>query len=205
MDIRFITTEDASRIAALHVKYVNKGFVSSLGPEFVQLLYESLASSPHSFGFIAVDDGEIKGYISCADDIGKIYKLILMKHFFKLVWVLLPHLFKWKTLKDIWQTLFYPHKQSHASAVVEILAIVVIEDCQGLGLGRKLVAQAIDKAIAHGADKIAVMVDEPLPANVFYKHLGFEQTSQYYCHGHLANIYEKKCEEPSLFSTPIPI
>ncbi len=50
MDIRFITTEDASRIAALHVKGINTGFIISLGLDFVTALYESIAEEQDKMG-----------------------------------------------------------------------------------------------------------------------------------------------------------
>ncbi len=58
-------------IARLHAEYIKTGFLSSLGKDFLGLLYESVVSSNHAFCIVAKDGDKVIGFISGTTDIGK--------------------------------------------------------------------------------------------------------------------------------------
>lgn len=41
------------QVASLHISGIPTGFISSLGQEFVAVLYEAVAEDKNSFGFVA--------------------------------------------------------------------------------------------------------------------------------------------------------
>jgi len=59
MKFRPITSLDVSAVAALHIEGIKTGFISSLGVDFVMALYESIAQSRTSFGFVARGNGKL--------------------------------------------------------------------------------------------------------------------------------------------------
>ncbi len=192
-NIRFCTlkAEHAKKIARLHSLGVPEGFISSLGEEFIGYIYEGVASSGTGFGFVAVKDGEVIGFICCAESVSSIYKYILKKHFFRLVFVILPKMFRFCNVRNAIETLLYPSRAGSSLPSVEILAIVVEEKARNRGIGQILVERAINESVKRGVGKMKVMVGEPLAANLFYAHLGFQLVGRYRHHGHLANAYVK--------------
>jgi ribosomal protein S18 acetylase RimI-like enzyme len=101
-------------------------------------VYEGVATSSTGFSFVAVKDGEVIGFISCAESMGSIYKYILKEHFFKLVFMILPKMFRFCNIKNAIETLLYPSRSGNGLSSVEILAIVVNEGARNKGIGQIL-------------------------------------------------------------------
>lgn len=68
--------------------------------------------------------------------------------------------------------------------------LYVVPDRRGQGLGRALMAAALETARARGADFMDIGVDEPdLPARTLYESLGFTNRND---HGDLMFVYERE-------------
>ncbi|MHC4154173.1 MAG: GNAT family N-acetyltransferase [Planctomycetota bacterium] len=184
-----LRTEHIPQVARLHTEGISAGYISSLGEKFAEYVYAGIVTSGESFGFVAVEDGRVIGFITCADSVISIYKHILRNHFLKLFLAILPRLFRLSSLRNVLETLFYPSRVQKDLNCVEIVAIVVDEPWRGRGIGRSLIHKAVDETLRRGIGKIRVMVGDPLPANEFYKRLGFELVGQYRQHAHLTNLY----------------
>ena len=52
----------ASLVANLHISGIPAGFISSLGIDFVTVLYEAIAEDENSFGFVAFSTNLSKLY-----------------------------------------------------------------------------------------------------------------------------------------------
>ncbi|MHC4602613.1 MAG: hypothetical protein ACYS6W_04685 [Planctomycetota bacterium] len=61
MKLRAITSLDVTAVAALHIEGITAGFISSLGIDFVGALYEAIAKSKCSFGFVAQEQDKVIG------------------------------------------------------------------------------------------------------------------------------------------------
>ena len=164
MKFRPLTFFDASAVATLHIEGITAGFISSLGKEFVEYLYEGIVASSQAFGFVAIEDDRVIGFITCVKSVTSIYKYILRNHFFKLVLAILPKLLRLSNVKDVIETLFYPRGAGKDLNCAEIVAIVVDGRWRGKGVGRSLILKAVDETGRRGMEKIKVMVGEPLSA-----------------------------------------
>jgi len=71
----------ASQVAQLHVDGIPSDFISSLGVGFVKALYEAIANAENSFGFIAIEDGKVLGFIAFTTNLKKLYKSISQERF----------------------------------------------------------------------------------------------------------------------------
>lgn len=49
--IEALTSQQTADVAALHIKGISTGFISSLGTDFVTALYEAIIQGTVSFGF----------------------------------------------------------------------------------------------------------------------------------------------------------
>lgn len=189
-----ITSEHISGIAYLHIHGIFEGFISSLGEKFVSSLYRGIIESEQAFGFVAVQDGQVLGFICCAESVGKVYKQVLKKHFFQLGVAFLPKIFCWRFWKNALETLCYPAKaQGHDDLPsAEVLSIVVDDKAQGLGVGRLLMEAAFEEFKKRNIPEIKVMVGDGLRANEFYKKMGFASARQMLQHGKPMNAYVRK-------------
>ena len=55
--------EHAEQVAAVHIKCIDTGFISSLGIKFVTSMYEAIALSDSSFGYVAQQNNEVVGLL----------------------------------------------------------------------------------------------------------------------------------------------
>jgi len=79
MLIRELSIKDANAVAALHISGISTGFISSLGQDFVAALYEAIAESEYSFGFVAVENDKVLGFVAFTTDLNSLYKSIMVK------------------------------------------------------------------------------------------------------------------------------
>jgi ribosomal protein S18 acetylase RimI-like enzyme len=187
--ITMLAPEHIEQVARLHVRGINKGFISSLGETFVRRLYQAIVESERAFGFVAIVDGKVAGFVSCAESVGSVYKHVLKKHFVKCLWTILPKMLCPRNVKHALETLFYPKTISSGFPPAEILAVVVSEYARGAGIGKTLIRSSLDEFRKRKIPKVKVMVGCQLPANTFYAKLGFELAGQYQHHGYMLNVY----------------
>jgi len=182
-------SEHVSEVAQLHIEGIKEAFISSLGSRFVCHLYQAILESDKVFGFVAVRDGKVLGFISCAESAGVVYKVILRKKLFKLLWAYLPKILRLKSIRNLIETLFYPVRCQSDLPSAELLAIVVRQEARGLGLGRMLVEASSNEFRKRGVRAFKVIVDELFPSNDFYKRLCFKLVGKYRRHGDMHNTY----------------
>lgn len=186
-----VSEANAAAVARLHICGISEGFISSLGERFVRYLYQGISESDDAFGFVAVRDEKVLGFIACAESVGAVYRQVLKKHFLALVFSILPKLLHWRIIKNAAETLLYPVKAHDNLPRAEILSIVVGEEARGTGVGKMLMAAALEEFRRRGIAEVKVMVGEWLPANEFYKKVGFTLRGQYRHHGYMLNAYVK--------------
>ena len=81
MNIGKSKTGDYIQIAVFHQKYINTGFLSSLGVSFLKLIYKSITSSNQAFCFFAEENGEIIGFVSGTTNTRRFYEEFVKKKF----------------------------------------------------------------------------------------------------------------------------
>jgi GNAT superfamily N-acetyltransferase len=184
-----LKTEHLPEVAQLHLMGIKEGFFGSLGDEFVSCLYRAIIESDQAFGFVAIKDGQVLGFISCVESLGGVYKHIIKKDFCKLAWAMLPKMFRWNNIKNTIAALFYPSKTRKNLPSAEILTIVVDERVRRMGVGRRLIERSYDEFRRRGVKWIKVITGEDQQADEFYKTVGFKLIGHSQKRGVLLNIY----------------
>ena len=77
--VRTGAARDAPAAAALHVRLISEGFLSSLGPRFLTRLYGRITRATGSFLIIAEAKGTIVGFIAGSVDVGQLYRSFLVR------------------------------------------------------------------------------------------------------------------------------
>ena len=69
------------KVARLHCEYINQGFLATLGPSFLALLYEAIDKDKDSVLIVKEVDGDVVGFVSGATSLRPIYIQLLRRPF----------------------------------------------------------------------------------------------------------------------------
>lgn len=196
MRVRDITTQDAAEVAKLHIEGISIGFISSLGIDFVISLYEAIAQSESSFGFVAEEDEKVLGFVAFATNLSKLYKSVILKKGCRFALLLAGKMFSLMRIKKLFETLFYPNRIKKMDLpCAELLSLVVAQEARGKGVATELIKKGLEACRTRGIAKVKVLVGvSNEPANKLYRNCGFELVGQIDNHGVISNIYSAQTD-----------
>jgi ribosomal protein S18 acetylase RimI-like enzyme len=186
-----LQSEHAFQVAHLHKEGIPTGFLSSLGEDFLADLYQAISQSSDGFGFVVRDNDKIVGFVAFCSNLRKLYKQVYRIKGLKLLLVLIPKLFSVRTIRKIYENIFYPKKTESLNLPdAELLSIVVSLDCRGKGFARKLIETGLQECCRRGIPKLKVLVaDFNQSANCLYQQTGFQLATKIENHGVVSNVY----------------
>ncbi len=131
-DLRFAVLDDAWRLADLHARRINEGFLASLGPVFLGRLYRRVVRSPRAFAMVAEENGRIVAFCAAAENVGRLYREFMVRDGLVAGVVSAPRLVR--SLPHVVETLRYPAATGELPDA-EILAVVTDADAASKGWG----------------------------------------------------------------------
>lgn len=176
MDVKSckLSTSDYREIAKLHVNYINKGFLASLGIPFLTLLYEAIDKDSESVLIVERVDRVIVGFVAGTSGLGRLYKQLLF-HPLQLIYSLKTSLLSPSKIYKIIE-IFLISKDDNSSVDIpkqELLSIVVNPIYQGGGHAENLFKALCDHFKAEGVCSFSIVVGSNLDrAHAFYKKMG---------------------------------
>ena len=198
--IRFASKTEAANIANLHKSTITKGFLSKLGPGFLESLYLFLIKK--ELVFVHLEESTITGYVSFSYNSSNLMKMFLFKSPDGLVKLFGLMLTSPILIKEVLETFIAPFKLKSVNSSnskenlpnAELLSISVDSNSQRSGIGKQLLKSLENKFIERGINKYKVIAGVSLEsANKFYLKNGFVLASQVTIHGKdLSNIYVKE-------------
>ena len=172
MHIMKLKRQHIADVASLHERYIDGGFISSLGSAFLVHLYESMITSENAFCLVAEDAGEIHGFISGTYDLSIFYNDFLKKKFVPVMALLVPKLIKPKIFWKLVETFIYPSKQKNLPGA-ELLSIVVSDKYRGKGVSESLFKSMVSEFKEKNITNFKVVVGSNLSAATrFYQKMG---------------------------------
>ena len=191
LKITKLLPEHSREAAELHISGIHKGFISSLGIDFVAALYEAIAESKFGFGFVTQKDGKIMGFAAFTTNLNALYKSVILKNGLRLAFKLAGKMFSFGRIKKVFETMFYPSrikKMNLPSA--EFLSMVVVEEARGKGLATAMMWKGFAECARRGEKKVKILARADLKAiNKMYEKYGFELVGQIESHGVVSNVY----------------
>ncbi len=189
--LRPLDETDAPAVARLHIEAIDTGFISSLGPSFVTALYRAIARSPHSLGWVALQGGEVIGFVAFSSHLGRLYRSVLLTGGARLLGAAAGRLLSWQRIKHVTETLMYPQRHPQTSLPqAELLAVAVSSQAQRQGVGRQLVQRGLQQCQEEGITGLKVCVGPHRePANRLYESCGFQFHGELEHHGVMNHIY----------------
>jgi len=187
---------DYLRIAEIHAKCITHGFLSSLGINFLAILYKAIDESDDSVLIIAKENNEIIGFVAGTNNIASVYRA-MMKNRFRLGIALLPALISPQRIYRIFETVLFSNKKIHSEIVLpsaELLSISVLPEYRGKKHAEYLFKELVAHFKYSGLDEFKIIVGESLePAHRFYCKMGAQPVAQTEVHhGSKSIIYTYK-------------
>jgi ribosomal protein S18 acetylase RimI-like enzyme len=175
MIIRPGVKADVAAAAGLHADQIREGFLSSLGPWFLILLYRRIVAWPRSFLVVAEEDGVVVGQAAATEDLGGLYRQFLLRDGAIAGVLAAPKLARqWRSVLE---TARYPSTHDDLPAA-ELLAVAVDAGARGRGIGRALVLAANAELGRRGVDDARVVVAASnAPALGLYRSSGFRPSA----------------------------
>jgi hypothetical protein len=185
----------ADRVATLHCQSLPIGFISSLGPHFVSLMYSAIAAAPNACVIVCRGStGEVVGFAAGTTSTGEMFKWILPRYGMRFMWTLVTHFFSPSVIRKIGETVRYMGESSAdsgssnlpASVLVqaELLSIAVSSESRKLGVGLGLVGAFeafLRGRLCHGYKVVTHKADPA--SNAFYMAAGFALQREFEHHG----------------------
>ncbi|MEM1132711.1 MAG: GNAT family N-acetyltransferase [Pseudomonadota bacterium] len=173
-----------SKCADLHLSGLQQGFLSSLGPSIMRLIFEHGARSDYGIFLVSKRNDETQGFLLGTLDTGKFYKDFILKRGVKAAFILLPKIFSLETVRKIFETLFYPSKNElYDLPGAELMDIVISDGSRGSGVGSALFTAFSTRLHQSGIPKFKVTTGEQLTeAAKFYEKHGGEYSGSIELH-----------------------
>lgn len=183
-----VHARDAAR---LHIQGIDRGFISSLGENFVTALYESIVSSSSSFGYAALQGSRVVGFVAFTDNLGRLYRSVVCRGGLRFFFLLSGRLLSFAALRKTMETLFYPKRIEKLDLPsAELLSIVVDASVRGQGVAARLVHAGLEECRQRSLPAVKVLVAaENEKANRLYQKCGFRFKTTIDNHGIKSNIY----------------
>jgi GNAT superfamily N-acetyltransferase len=189
-----VDLEDLDVLVDLHRRELRGGFLSSLGPGALKLMFRFAAESPASILLVARRIGQRRpiGFVLGAPDTKAFYRAFIRKSWFRSVIVLGPKLLSPSRVFRILETLLYP--QRHVESTLpraELFDLVVDREEQRSGVGRLLFEGFRTALQRKGELQFRVTTGEALvDAHRFYERLGARHVSNVEVHaGAMTRVY----------------
>jgi ribosomal protein S18 acetylase RimI-like enzyme len=172
------------RVAELHIQCISQGFLATLGPHFLSLMYEAIDEGDESILHVQREGGEIIAFVAGANGMGPIYRRMI-RRWPSLISALLPALLSplrvWRMLEIVLYGRGSSRSSEHPSA--ELLAIGVLAPFRSRGHAEALYRALCDSFRNKGIGRFRITVGEGLiPAHRFYQSMGAVATGRVAVH-----------------------
>jgi len=170
--IRPARLDEARRLAEMHARRIDEGFLASLGPAFLGRLYRRVIRSPHAFATVAEVDGRIVAFCAAADDVRRLYREFLLRDGVVAGCIAAPRLLR--SLPHVLETLRYPATTAGSLPRAEILAVVAETEIASRGIGSLVLQQTLDGLHRRGCSSVKVVAGSSnMAALRLYERCGF--------------------------------
>lgn len=162
----------APTAAEIHAEGQPGTFLSLLGEKFLTALYAQIASSSLGFGYVALLNGEVIGFVVATEDTGQLFKEVIGRGWLNLTWPLFESVIRRPALlSGVFQSLFYPGREGNEA---ELLSIGVRAGRRSQGIGGRLMEALVEECQARAIPALTVTVDAANEGAIrFYRRHGF--------------------------------
>lgn len=170
--VRQARVGDRRAIADLHMRGIGTGFLSSLGPGFLSVLYRAMIQDPDSAVLVADRDGDVVGFVAGTADTGRFYRRFARRYAPAAGIAVLTRL-RPRMLSRMRETRGYGSSPK-GDVKAELLSMAVATAARGRGLANRLGLELLEWARTRQITSMKVVVGAANePAIRVYHKLGF--------------------------------
>lgn len=169
-------TENATyrQIARIHMECLEVGFLSTLGENFLTLLYASIDECPSAILIVERKGDQVVGFVAGARSMRPIY-FQLFRRLPKLIWALRGIVFSPRKIWRIVEIILHSNSDNpgQRGASHELLSIAVSPNFRGKGIATKLYNRLRRYCEKRGVSSFCILVGDDLKAaKLFYTKMG---------------------------------
>ena len=194
-----IRQADYRRVAQLHAETIDQGFLSTLGPRFLSLLYQAIDECPDACLLLAREGDRVVGFVAGTLNMGQVYRQLL-RHWLALGLSLAPSvLVPWRLWRILEILRYSRGGGGDATAVptlpaAELLSIAVDPAGRGRGIAEDLYTRLKLFFGTRGLGEFKIIVGASLlPAHRFYRRMGAVPVAEIEVHrGAASTVYVQR-------------
>lgn len=173
------------QVARMHITMIGRGFLSSLGEEFLSLVYQSIDEHPDSAMFVEMEGDRVVGFVSGTIRPRAMYRRLLSR-LPAVAWSLRGSLVSPRRVMGMFSVARYmrgggpglPHLP-----VPELLSMAVDPAHRGKGVAERLYRTLEAYFTSHGVRAFKIVAGEALvPAHRFYEKMGARRMARFQMH-----------------------
>jgi ribosomal protein S18 acetylase RimI-like enzyme len=178
--IRLAELDDAWRLADMHARRINEGFLASLGPVFLGRLYRRVVRSSRAFAMVAEEDGRVVAFCAAAENVGRLYREFMLRDGIQAGVASAPRLVR--SLPHVIETLRYPAATEQLPDA-EILAVVTDAEVASKGWGSLVLHETLAELERRGCASVKVVAGASNDSALrLYQRCGFAPVQQISIH-----------------------
>ncbi len=173
------------QVAKLHASCISQGFLSSLGPRFLTVLYRAIDQCDTAVLIVEKDGTRVTGFVTGGSGMGSVYRQML-RDWPRLGLSLAPALVQPHKIKGILEILTRRDSNGDATSLPEheLFSIAVDPAFRGSGTAERLYHALNDHFRASAVPAYRIVVGESLiPAHRFYTRMGAKPVRTVRLHG----------------------
>lgn len=191
-----LNMSDYIAVANLHCKFINQGFLATLGVPFLALLYEAIDRDSESILIVERIDNKVIGFVTGTRGLGRVYKQLLLRPF-RLIYSIKSSIFSPLKIFKIIEVILLSNKNKVLSDLPkhELLSIVVNPACQGGNHAENLFKALCIYFKEKNTSSFKIIVGKSLErAHSFYKKMDCLPIKEIQVHKGINSIvYVKEC------------
>lgn len=183
--INDLTVGEIEEVAILHKENINTGFLSSLGINFLKLLYSSIQGSNSGLLVVVKNNEKVQGFVSGTINIKNIYLHLIKKKLVRGFILVFTKVLSIKKINRIMELLLYPVKKDGKDQIpdAELLSMAVNKNSREKGIGKILYNYLIEEFRKKEIYEFKIVVgDNLMGAQKFYDKMGAERVKSIEVH-----------------------
>ena len=191
--LREARRDDATSLARLHRAVFPGGVLPSLGERFLARLYRAFATDAGTVAVVAADGPKVIGLAIAVVSSRRFSLRFALRHGAAAAVAAAPSLLEPAVLRRALETARMSVGDTLPGA--RLIALAVDPARQREGIGRRLVADVVDRLAARGAPEVALVTEVRNDgANAFYETLGFRRGGEISVHDDVpSNVWVARC------------
>lgn len=160
MQLTPYTREHARQAAEIHAEGQAGTFLTSLGLDFLTILYSAMPDSPWVFGSVMLDGDIVAGVGVVALDTGQFFRDVKRRFWPRLLWCVGRQVLRHPTLiGDILQNMRYPATLSPLPGEAEVMFLGMRRSYMGQGIAPVLLEHILNEAHRRGCSTATAIID----------------------------------------------